>query len=442
MCGLFFNNIALMEIGSFAIVGYCFYDLICQKKDLMPIGLIALCISGIQWLVSPIFSYKTSSIFYGMTVNEDVYLRLTLIGYTAFFIGIYFGKKHSKVQLSVAQASRFCKRHLNVAYLLIVLGGISILLPTPNSIMAFLKELTNMLFIIGCIIYMYARPDNAVKAIVPAIGLLFISSLTSGMFHNLMVWSLFLILTLFLIRGYGSIKKILITVGLFFCVVTLQTVKSAYRAYVWSGNVTLSANKASLFVDLFCSALIGDFDNDNNASVNDRFNQGWIIARIYSRFPQDVDYLYGKTIFEGIEASLLPRFLAPGKKDSGSASIKDFEYFTGHKLSSSTSMGLSIWGEAYGNFGLYVGALFMCLWGWLITQLLRLIQWLNKKYGFWFFFTPLICFNLIKAEINFISVMNWTLKSLIYVWLIVFLMRILYPQNELGAFLQKKTRGR
>lgn len=63
-----------------------------------------------------------------------------------------------------------------------------------------------------------------------------------------------------------------------------------------------------------------------------------------------------------MSSALIPRFLYPNKKGAGEQSRKDFIEMTGYNLSSSTSMGLSILGESYGNFGL-LGGTFLCFLG-------------------------------------------------------------------------------
>lgn len=52
-------------------------------------------------------------------------------------------------------------------------------------------------------------------------------------------------------------------------------------------------------------------------------------------------------------------------------------------------------------------------------------------------FLPIICFNLIKAEISMMSVLNWTVKSVLFVGVVIYLLRHLVMQ--LQPIVEKKT---
>lgn len=45
-------------------------------------------------------------------------------------------------------------------------------------------------------------------------------------------------------------------------------------------------------------------------------------------------------------------------------------------------------------------------------------------------FLPIICFNLIKAEISMMSVLNWTVKSVLFVGVVIYLLRHLVMQLQ------------
>ena len=57
--GMFVNSIPIMELGAILLVGVITFDLLTKDSEIMPIGLIALCISGFQWLISPILTYHS-----------------------------------------------------------------------------------------------------------------------------------------------------------------------------------------------------------------------------------------------------------------------------------------------------------------------------------------------------------------------------------------------
>ena len=201
---------------------------------------------------------------------------------------------------------------------------------------------------------------------------------------------------------------------------TLQTVKFSMRANLTSGSI-------SSFTALFWGNLFVQSSDATNNNVNERFNQGWIISDIYSTIPYSRPYYKGETIVSSVLSSALPSFMYGSRAMDAEISKVYFTEFTGHPLTSSTSMGLSVLGEAYGNFGVFGGMLFMFFWGWGIT---RLLKWLNKQSKtrnlLWFFLIPMICHDLYKAELSFFKVFNWTFKGFIFAWILIFIIDIYY----------------
>ena len=96
-------------------------------------------------------------------------------------------------------------------------------------------------------------------------------------------------------------------------------------------------------------------------------------------------------------------------------------------------MGLSILGESYGNFGLIGGCIFMLFWGWFLTQIVRwACQWTRKYCFLWVLFLPIISYDLIKAEISMMSVLNWTVKGLIFAAVVVLFVKRQYNVQRLS----------
>lgn len=425
----------LLEWEFLSIIGclisaYVIYDLLSYRDDAMPIGEIALVIGAIQWIIAPIVSYSVKSEIYQMSVPENEYLAITLTLYIAFFAGIMIFRPRKYWKIDKQELILYCKSHIIAIKYLIGAGLLISLIPLNISAINFIRTLAECLLYIGTIMLMFAIPKKAAIVMGCVLGYTFLRSIIGGMFHDLMVWSIFLILSLFYLNDY-SLKKRFVVIGVLLVgITTLQSIKPIYRSYTWQGSY--SGNQVTLFLNLFAQSLFGELElNATQEGANiSRFNQGWIISRIYNHIPTKQEYLGGKTIWEGAISSAVPRVLNPDKKGSGKESIQDFETFTGYHLNSKTSMGLSILGEAYGNFGILGGGAFMFVWGCLIAFFLNIIIKLASKSGYWLFFTPLICFNLIKAEINFVSVLNWTVKAFIFSFVVIYLLNKFFFENK------------
>ena len=210
----------------------------------------------------------------------------------------------------------------------------------------------------------------------------------------------------------------------------LQTVKASYRQAIWYNDY--SGSKVEFFFSLLVNNAINinEVRSEKEETTIARYNQGWIISRIYNNIPQNHDFLGGRTYVDAFNSAILPRFLFPNKKGAGAQSREDFIEMTGYHLSRGTSMGLSILGESYGNFGLLGGTVFMFIWGVFIAKFISFIDRLSIKDFLWIMFLPIICFNLIKAEISMMSVLNWTVKSVLFVGVVIYLLRHLVMQLQ------------
>lgn len=382
----------------------------------MPIPEIAGIIAGIQWIISPTMSYWFGHSMYSMSVAESTYMINTLIMYIPFWSCIIYNNRNRKMYFDSYDLNIFCCNNLKLIKSLIVVGFIFTLI----SGISFIVTLLSSFLYIGLIMLMVAFPKNAVKIALIAIAFSLLKSIRSAMFHDTIIWGLFILLALFYVDHYAMKKKLIVIAFCLVGVFTLQGVKAIYRSIVWNGETD---NKIELFTSLMFNSIVSENENNNLIDSNDRFNQGWIISRIYSHIPVEQDYIGGRTIWEGLVRSISPSAIISNTKNKGEASRQDFMEFTGVRINDSTNMGLSVIGEAYGNFGLIGGSIFMFIWGLFVIWIVNFVVKKSFVNGIWIFMLPIICFTLIKAETNFLSVINWTVKALIFTWFIAWILQ-------------------
>lgn len=408
--------------GIFAVIGlyasgYSFYKLLVQEERWIPIGELALSIAAFQWIISPLISYTIPNPMFKMSQDCSTYMMYTVPLYCCFLAG--YEKFKKPFLYSVEDLQEACESKGNLAKLFILIGVLFALTPTLPIIAQICKYISQLLYV-GFIMLMIAKPHRSnIYLAIPILITLFLS-LRGGMFHELLTWSLFLMMIWFKTKQITIGPKIGIIIICLFSVNTLQTVKYAYRQATWYNG---SGTNVGLFVDLMLNnASINHTKDDKVGDNNSRYNQGWIISKIYNHVPNEHDYFYGRTYKDAVIATMLPRFLAPNKKGSGQQVQSDFREMTGYPLNDRTSMGLSILGESYGNFGLLGGALFMFFWGWFIARVMSWANdWAYKKSFLWILLLPIIGFVLIEAEISMITVLNWTIKGLIFSYLVVYI---------------------
>lgn len=410
-----------------AAVGFVLYDFFIQEKSWLPVGEMALLLGGIQWIISPFFAYSIDNV-YKMSQPCEVYMMYTVTMYIAFMVGFYYFR--TVVSLKKEELIKLCGSACKISNVLITIGVICLFVPVHAPALLFIKSLASHLFFIGFIIRMFMNPQRSSVYLFISLGVQLFHSIRGGMFHELLVWGMFMIIIWFYINQTSLKKRISIFAIALVGVFLLQTVKSTFRQAVWQENY--SKNKVELFFSLLLNNAINinEVKQENNETTIARYNQGWIISRIYNNIPQHHDYFKGKTYLDAVTSAILPRFLFPDKKGAGAQSRQDFIEMTGYQLSKGASMGLSILGESYGNFGWFGGILFMFLWGCLIAKCIAFIDFLSRRNYLWIMFLPVICFNLIKAEISMMSVLNWTVKSIIFVLIVLYLLRLFALQTK------------
>jgi hypothetical protein len=155
------------------------------------------------------------------------------------------------------------------------------------------------------------------------------------------------------------------------------------------------------------------FANDNVERLVVRFNQGWIISRIMQQVPAVIPYADGETIIAAVKASILPRALYPDKPIAGGK--VNYEKYTGFHLLSNTSMGISLLGEAYINFGVEGAWAFMLVFGLLTSLVIRGLFQLTRKYPTLWLWLPLVLLHFVKAETELLVQLNYLTKSIVLV---------------------------
>jgi hypothetical protein len=113
----------------------------------------------------------------------------------------------------------------------------------------------------------------------------------------------------------------------------------------------------------------------------------------------------------------LPRIIAPNKLNAGDRTI--FMKYSGMHLRPGTSMGLSSLGDAYVNFGIIGGAIFMFFLGLVYSETLNAFNNFSKYYPFLILFTPLIFYYPIRPDCELQTALGHLVKSCMLIYFIV-----------------------
>jgi hypothetical protein len=198
---------------------------------------------------------------------------------------------------------------------------------------------------------------NPKKNIVwPAIALFLVlyKSILAGMYHDAIMWVFFFgIFFIYIKKPTLKIKLLGLFFSIFF-ILFIQSIKHSYRQEVLFGVKAASVATASEvgYSKANTDILLGE---ENLLGSLTRSNQAWIFASTVDNMDRNKNFQGLTIVYKYLEASLLPRFLAPDKLKSGDKEI--FNAFSGHTISAGTSMGLGIFADgyiAYGKVGVYL----------------------------------------------------------------------------------------
>lgn len=375
----------------------------------VPIMEMLLLIAALQWILGPYLSYfnNYTHFKYYMYVEENTYMSFVVPAFMVFSIAVLF--RLPKLDLNTLnRAIKFAP----FAMTLFVIGviadiGYSV---APPGLLFFLFLLLQFKFV-GAILFLFSEDKRSQYLFYGTLIYLFLNALARGMFHDLLLWGVFMFM-FWSLKNKPSFKMriAIITAGIFFAM-GIQLIKSSYREIIYSGY---SGNKLVLFLSILEDKVVNEeITETDDQNVNIRLNQGWIISAIMYNVPFREPFSDGGTITEAVSASILPRFLDKNKKRAGGQ--ENFEKFTGLQIGRNTSMGMSLMGESYANFGVFGGILFMGVWGFFLRWYWRGIVFFVHRYPLLLFFVPIIYLQVVKAETELVVVLNHLIKSSILI---------------------------
>jgi hypothetical protein len=384
---------------------------------------LIISIALLQWVVGPVLKYNYSSddLFYYMAVSEKEYMNLAFPAAIFFIIGLYFPLFYKKIdsQQQLHRISRILKNYPNIDLILIAVGIAANISEDflPLSLRFFAYLLGGSRFI-GLFFLVLNKRKFKWYIFGFVLLLLLASTIKDAIFHELILWMVFLFIIIAFLYQFKDKQKLIFIIPIIIFTILIQTVKFYFRQE--TSELTNTFDKTELFSEMIQEELINQdrlFSEVNINAAIDRINQGWIVARIMRYTPAFEPFAGGETILTGIRASLLPRFLDPDKPKAGGR--ENFTRFTGKLISDNTSMGLSPLGEAYANFGINGGILFMFFLGLFYNFYLFIILRLSDKYPSLVLWIPLLFLQVVKAETDFVVVLNHLVKASIVVAMLI-----------------------
>ncbi len=372
----------------------------------VPLLQLTALIAVLQWLLGPLMSYNSEYEFgkYDMYVPDTVYFGFALPA-TCLYVVIMLAVGASVKQRQLLQ--NLDKRNfLTIGFALNVISLASaIAAPRFGGGLQFFLFLTSQMRYVGALYILFSRHELRLLFTALSLSPLLIVSLNSGMFHDLLLWLAMIFCYWFAQRKWRLGYKITVLLASAAVLFSIQAVKQEYRAQLRRGD---DPSIVKLMQDYLTPGGRA-WERGVLTQAIARLNQGWIISAVMFNVPEEEPFAEGETLKDAFISALMPRILFPDKKQAGGR--ENFRRFTGLLISDSTSMGISPLGEAYANFGEIGGILLMGAYGALFSGIFYLTLIYVLKRPAFFFWLPLLFYQSIKAETEFLVVLNQLSKG-------------------------------
>lgn len=421
-----FTVLICRGINLFSLIGLCMFykvaiDLYTSFGKILPIRLLFLFFMCFQLLFCSYLAYNVfpGYQYYPMKVDQDVYFSYTVPAIFCFSLGLYFREKYNKnlELLNLSDIAILVHYNRVYCYLLIAMGVAASFISGffPNSF-AFVFYVLGLLKFVGLFVLILSNSKLNGWLLLLIYGSILISSFQNAMFHDLLVWLLFL-LALFAVKYRISHQtRSIFLLSFVLLVLFIQVIKSTYRDQISRlGNGSVETVIAS--VDMVKrSSGTGLFSIETLAPQLSRFNQGWIVASILDNVPRNVPFADGETISLYIKAAFLPRIWDENKLRSGDKDL--FNKYSGWQINKNTSMSLSSVGDAYINYGKFGGWVFMFLYGLMFSLSMNFLSKKSVNYPLLPIFSLILFAYPIRIEADLQTILGHFVKSSIIVYVL------------------------
>ena len=376
----------------------------------------------LQFFIGSAFAYSGLDNYqyfkYKMKIPESEYFSYAFPAVILFIIGLHIMAGNYKGEIVDKKSVEiFVKKNFNLPYAFIVVGFLaSIVSGSFGSELSFVFYLLGSFKFIGLYLLIIGGKQLKVLPLIIVMGSIFGSSLASAMFHDLLTWIIFTAAIFGIKYRFGFKMKLIGLISFIFLAVTIQVLKGAYREAKGDTNVETGAETfANLYEEQ--GAQGGVFNFKSLAVSNVRINQGFIITNIMQQVPMREPFANGAEMYQILEAAIMPRILAPNKLRAGDRTI--FMKYSGIPVQPGTSMGLSSLGDAYVNYGIFGGVIFMFVLGFIYSEILKVFQKQSLTFPVLILFVPLVFYYPIRPDCELQTSLGHVVKSCFLIFVII-----------------------
>ncbi len=373
----YFQYNGLYQGLSFAISAWLIYRILILSSEFFVFREFTLLLYALNYLIAPSQTYLLAldKIAYGMKIPPEVYFPLSFSGFICFALGMYT----FKTQVFKANFARIIKVSVINENFLKGLTLITLFLPFAVTFvspdLAFVLILFSSLRFVSAFILTTISIGKNWIYLALVMGFEMASAFTAGMFHDFLLWMIFMALFFMYVFKPNGVWKVLgISFGIILILV-IQSIKGSYREIAWTGEASAGLQTAyNVASDKVNSGAV--FSEDNYLGTLNRANQAWIFASTVDNMDRNQNFQGLTNVNKYMEAALLPRFLAPNKITSGNRDI--FNAFSGHEIGAGTAMGLGVFADGYIAYGWWGVGLFGFVLGLIFSLTFKIVERWSK----------------------------------------------------------------
>lgn len=377
----------------------------------------------IQFFIGPTFAYNGLDQYqyfkYQMRIPELDYFFYVMPAVIFFIIGLHINAGKYKGEIVDQKGiEAYVQKNPMVPYFFIVVGFLaSVISGFFASELAFVFYLFGSFKFIGLFLLILGTKKIKIGAMAIVVGSIISSSLGSGMFHDLLTWIVYGAAVFGIKYKFGfNIKLIGLSVFVALALI-IQLLKGGYRSEIGKGGEEGGVSTLTNVYEKENENKQGVFNFNSVANANTRINQGFIITNIMKTVPDIEPFANGSEMYQILEAAIMPRILDPDKLNAGDRTI--FRKYSRIPIQQGTSMGLSSVGDAYVNWGIFGGVIFMFLLGVLYSEVLNLFYKHSFIYPILILFVPLVFYYPIRPDCELQTILGHLVKSCFLIFAII-----------------------
>ena len=365
--------------------------------------------------------YNTESYYLQIPILQ--YLPFSLLSSQSILLGYSMIEKPDYIWKNyILNTKKFIERNIILKVLFIgIIGSLISILHIPiNGFVGYLLGQFTLCALIG--LYLYSAGDKkSLYYLIVAIGLILFSVIRSGMFTALSQYSVFFGLLFITKRNLAGkrINTIYFLLILCFGIVLMaffQNLKINYREKSWITEQ--DANSSNFYSSAENITQTMDFrDKYFYMSLLGRINEGWLVSCVMEKVPINEPYANGKTIYNSLFNSFLPRVINPNKEEAGGS--EKILRFTNLTLEKGVSMNIGTLGETYANFGESGSIVFLLFFGFILGYLERGLLLYSQKQPMVLLFSPIYIICLLTSENDFLWIFNTLTMGTLFIYVVI-----------------------